>query len=205
MNLAPVTQAPTAGAAAAKTRVQSQGYSVLLISYFLEGFGYIIGATFLVALVQRTTGSPEIARASWVVTGVAAALSAPAWRYAARGGYLPMLVAAFVLQAVGALLPAISNSPVAALAGGLLLGGTFMGITVLSLQYGVILSGKPSAYTVAIMTAVYGVGQILGPFAAGFTSQGKGFSPAFILSSVSLFAAASLLLAQNLRNRKQRD
>ncbi|MDL2317401.1 YbfB/YjiJ family MFS transporter [Desulfovibrio sp. OttesenSCG-928-A18] len=172
-----------------------KGYRLLLFIYFLEGFGYIIGTTFLVALIKDASNSPQLAATSWIVTGCAAAVSAPLWRLAARrGGYLPMLCLSFALQGVGVLLPALFNSVPAALAGGLLLGGTFMGITVLSLQYGVALSGKASAYTVAVMTAVYGVGQIIGPFVAGLAGQGNGFAPAFIISACALFLGAALLL-----------
>ncbi len=181
--------------AAGQKEKQGKAYALLLAAYFLEGFGYIIGATFLVALVQKTTNSPEAARTAWIVTGCAAALSAPLWRYAARKGYCKMLILAFVLQGIGALIPVASDSVIAALSGGLLLGGTFMGIVVLSLQYGVCLSGGSSAHTVAIMTGVYGVGQIIGPFIAGFTARGQGLAPAFILSSVSLFIAVGFLLA----------
>lgn len=177
---------------------QRRGYRILLTAYFLEGFGYIIGTTFLVTLVQTATNSPELAGTAWVITGAAAAISAPLWRYAARKGYLPMLILAFLLQGAGVLLPALSSAPTAILLGALLLGGTFMGITVLSIQYGVILSGKPSAHTIAIMTAIYGAGQILGPFIAGVGAKGKGFGAAFALSSATLFLAAGLLITSHL-------
>lgn len=187
----PLPEAPSES----KPKHQTQrGYIILLVVYFLEGFGYIIGTTFLVALVENTSHSPALANAAWVITGLAAALITPLWRYAARKGYLPMLILAFLLQAGGVLIPAVSATPAAALLGGFLLGGTFMGITVLSLQYAITLSGKSSAHTVAIMTAVYGIGQIAGPFIAGFCSRGEGFTLAFILSSFSLFIAAGLLL-----------
>lgn len=181
---------------------KKRGYALLLTAYFLEGFGYIIGATFLVALVQTTTNSPETASLSWVVTGCAAAISAPLWRLAAGGSYRPMLILALSVQAAGMLLPIASASMGAALGGGLLLGGTFMGITVLSLQYGVSLSGKPSAHTIAFMTAIYGAGQILGPLAAGLLARDQGLSPSFILSSCGLFLAAGLLLAGQIRDRQ---
>ena len=167
-------------------------YNLLTMAYFLEGFGYVIGATFIVAFVQNITDSPEIARASWIMTGVAAAVSVPVWKLLSmRKGYLPMLVLAFTMQAFGVLLPVLSNTAVAALGGGLLLGGTFMGITALTLQYGVLLSGKPSADTVSVMTALFGVGQIIGPMVAG----GMGFQIAFVISAVSLLAAAGILSA----------
>ncbi len=166
-------------------------YRLLIIAYFLEGFGYIIGVTFLVTQVQNVTHSPELAQASWLVTGCAAALSAPLWRVAARRGYLPMLILAFVLQSLGVLLLLLSNSVVSALSGGLLLGGTFMGISVLALQYGCLLSNKPSANTVAVMTGLYAVGQIIGPVVAG----GNGMHTAFLISGLSLLAGAGLLIA----------
>jgi MFS family permease len=186
---------PEKGACVGPVCKPGKGYGILLAAYFLEGFGYIIGTTFLVALVQASTNSPGLASASWIITGCAAAVSAPLWRVAARKGYLPMLILAFALQASGVLLPVLSTAVVSVVAGALLLGGTFMGITVLSLQYGVVLSGRPSAHTVAMMTALYGAGQIIGPFVAGQSARGQGFGFAFVLSSVALFLAVVLLAA----------
>lgn len=179
----------------------ARGYGILLGAYFLEGFGYIIGTTFLVALVHESVQLPGIGRIAWIVTGCAAACSAPLWRLAVRGSYLSVLIPAFLLQAVGMLLPALSASPVAAIAAGLLLGGTFMGITVLSLQYAVMLSGKPRAHTIAVMTAIYGLGQIIGPVVAGVSAKDASFSTAFIISAVSLFIGAGLLLVSAARRK----
>ncbi len=173
-------------------------YHILLVVYFLEGFGYIIGATFLVALVKDITGSADLAIWSWIITGFAAAISAPLWRIFARNNYQSMLILAFLLQAAGTLMPLLSTAPVTILLSGLLLGGTFMGITVLALQYGVTLTSKPSAYTVAVLTFVYGIGQIIGPFSARLGIGGGGFQFPFILSGISLFMAALLLIIGSL-------
>lgn len=197
-NFAPPLSAAT-GNTNAEQKKANPKYILLTAAYFLEGFAYIIGTTFIVALVQEITASPEIAQASWLMTGVAAAISVPIWRLlVARTSYLQMLILAFVLQAAGTFLPILSNTTVAALGGGLLLGGTFMGITALSLQYGIQLSGKPSANTVAIMTIFYGIGQIIGPMVAG----GMGLQIGFIISAVSMLAAAGLLLAASLIKQK---
>lgn len=176
----------------------AKGYYLLILIYFLEGFGYIIGTTFLVSLVKTTTQSASLASSAWIITGIAAAISAPLWRYAARSGYHNMLIIAFLLQGIGVILPILSTAPVVILSGALLLGGTFMGITVLALQYGISLSGKPSAYTIAILTGVYGVGQILGPAVTGLVSHQQGFQTAFILSAISLFLAAILLILKSM-------
>ncbi len=183
----------------------SGAYARVTAAYFMEGFGYIIGATFLVALVRETTKSGLLADAAWILTGLAAAVTAPLWPLAAaRAGRLPMLILAFVLQCAGVALPVFSSSAAAALGGGLLLGGTFMGITVLSLQRGVELSGRPSAHTIAVMTVVYGAGQIIGPFVAGFTARGGGgFALSFGISSLCLFAAACVLGTEYLAGKRK--
>jgi len=203
VNLAPTMQGQAVGAVSGRERRKPQkGYAALLASYALEGFGYIIGMTFLVTLVQTATNSPALAGAVWIIAGVAAAISAPLWRLAARKGYLAMLILALTLQAVGALLPALSTAIPVILLGGLLLGGTFMGIVVLAVQYGVSLSGRSSAHTVAILTGVYGVGQIIGPYVAGASAQGSDFRFAFALSSASLVVAALLLIPNYFSTKK---
>lgn len=184
-----------------KTTGNKGQFAVLLTTYGIEGFGYIIGATFLVALIQQTgaasfSGRAELsslAATAWILTGFSAAFSPLMWRHLARKGYTPVLMAAFILQAVGVLLPALSSARPLILLGAALLGGTFMGITTLSLHYGVLMRDRPSAESVAILTGVYGVGQILGPAVAGISAQEQGFAFAFILSAASLFVATGLL------------
>jgi len=190
-------RAPSAGR---DTRRKPQaGYLTLLAAYALEGFGYIIGMTFFVSLVRTTADSPALAGISWIITGCAAAVSAPLWRAAARKGYRPMLILALLLQAAGSLIPALTTAAPFIVLAGILLGGTFMGVVVLALQYGVTLSGRSSAHTVAMLTGVYGVGQIIGPYVAGVSAQGKSFTFAFALSSASLFLAALLLIANTVK------
>lgn len=75
-----------------------------------------------------------------------------------------------------------------------------MGITVLSLQYGVQISGRPSENTIGLMTALYGIGQIIGPIIAG----GRGFIPAFLIASVCLFIGAALLTIAHFKNLNER-
>jgi predicted MFS family arabinose efflux permease len=194
VNQAPAAQSRAANDGGNKRRKPRAGYFTLLAAYTLEGFGYIIGMTFFVSLVKTTTNSAALAGISWIVAGCAAAVSAPLWRAAARKGYLSMLILALLLQAVGAMLPALTTAAVSIVLAGILLGGTFMGVVVLALQYGVTLSERSSAHTVAILTGLYGVGQFIGPYVAGASAQGKSFAFAFALSSASLFLAALLLV-----------
>jgi Uncharacterised MFS-type transporter YbfB len=69
-----------------------------------------------------------------------------------------LLTTALILQAVGIALPAMSPAVPAALASAVLFGGTFVGITTLSLATGRHLQVP---HAVAVLTAGYGIGQAL--------------------------------------------
>ncbi|WP_430334746.1 YbfB/YjiJ family MFS transporter [Rhodococcus sp. ACT016] len=160
-------------------------------SYFLEGLGYIILGTFLVAAVS--VGDADwTGPAAWVVVGLAAVPSPLLWAWALRCWSAESLLAlALLLQAVSALLPALVSGPAAALIASVLFGGTFMGITLLAMDSALGL-GIPRA--AAALTAIYGLGQILGPLVVA-PMLGDGFRSAFVCAAVVLAAAALLALA----------
>jgi len=73
---------------------------ILALAYFLEGFGYIVSATFIVAIIAVTPGLEGFAPYSWVAVGVAAALSTVFWpAVARRTSYKKALVWAYIIQA----------------------------------------------------------------------------------------------------------
>ncbi|MGF7125064.1 YbfB/YjiJ family MFS transporter [Rhodococcus sp. BE178] len=163
--------------------------------YFLEGLGYIILGTFLVAAVSAG-GAQWTGPAAWVMVGLAAIPSPLLWAKALRRWSAESLLAlALVLQAFSALLPALVAGPVAALIAAILFGGTFMGITLLAMDSALGL-GIPRA--AAALTAVYGLGQILGPLAVT-PMLGDGFRAAFVCAAAVLVVAA--LLAGATRRR----
>jgi MFS family permease len=71
-----------------------------------------------------------------------------------------MLLTALVVQAVGVALPALIGGVAPALLSAFLFGGTFLGIAGIALAIGAELR---VARSVALLTAGYGVGQIVGP------------------------------------------
>jgi MFS family permease len=137
-----------------------RAFGVLLVSYALEGVGYIVAGTFLVAAVEQ--GSPGwLGSGAWVVVGLAAVPSAAVWTGLGRRWSRPgLLCAALVVQAAGIALPALVGGVGAALGSAVLFGGTFIGVSTLALAVGAQLR-FPRA--VALLTAGYSVGQILGP------------------------------------------
>jgi hypothetical protein len=97
-----------------------------------------------------------------------------------------LLVGALVLQTVGIALPAVSGSALAAIAGAVLFGATFVGITTLSLATGRQV-GVTSA--VAVLTAGYSVGQVVGPLAVT-PLLAAGYRPVLLVGAAIVFAAA---------------
>ncbi len=168
--------------------------TLLFTAYFLEGAGYIVTGTFLVAIVERTPGLRGAGTGVWIVVGLAGALSAVLWAMlAARIGYARALVLAYVAQACGILLP-IFGGLGAAVTTAFLFGGTFLGISVLTLTHAGRLIPYGSAQIIGLLTAAYGVGQIVGPVVAGNLAGGtRGFDPALIVASATVFVGGVLL------------
>ena len=96
-----------------------------------------------------------------------------------------LITGALILQAVGIALPALTGTVPAALAAAVLFGATFIGITTLSLATGRHLR-VPRA--IAILTAGYGIGQVLGPLAVEPTLHG-GYHQALLVGAGLVLAA----------------
>lgn len=159
---------------------------LLAAGYFLEGLGYIILGTFLVAAVSAD-GPAWTGPASWVLVGAAAAPSTALWSLARRRFRTEtLLVAALSLQAVSALLPALVGGTVAAAFAAVLFGGTFMGIAMLAMTAGMELGVPRSA---AVLTAAYAVGQIIGPLVVTPLLSG-GYDSAFLTAACVLVVGA---------------
>ncbi|AWT56545.1 major facilitator family protein transporter [Mycolicibacterium smegmatis MKD8] len=161
-------------------------FSLLLISYTLEGVGYIIAGTFLVAAVGQD--APEwLGGSTWLVVGLATVPSAALWAaMSTRWSHPALLTAALFVQAVGIAAAGVAGGVTAALVGAVLFGGTFVGISTLALAAGRMLR-YPRA--VALLTAGYSVGQILGPLVVAPTLH-HGFRPALLVGAVVVSVAA---------------
>ncbi|ONI68758.1 MFS transporter [Kribbella sp. ALI-6-A] len=139
-----------------------RSFAFLLVSYSLEGVGYIIAGTFLVAAIEQT--APGWAgTGAWILVGLAALPSSAFWAWLSHTwSRRSLLVVALLVQAVGIALPAVAGGVVPALISATLFGATFLGVNTTVLSIGAHLR---IARSVAILTTGYSVGQVLGPLA----------------------------------------
>ena len=167
-------------------------FTSLLLAYTLEGVGYIIAGTFLVAAIDQTA-SPSLGSSAWILVGVAAVPSAALWAGLSRIWSRPTLLAvALGAQAIGIALPALIGGTTAALASAVLFGATFLGVATVALATGAHLR-TPRA--VAILTTGYSVGQIAGPVLVTPMLH-HSYQPALLVGAVivAVAAVAALML-----------
>lgn len=180
------------------------GFALMMLTaaYFCEGAGYIVTGTFLVRIARDMPALGDWAPHLWTVVGVAGAPSAMLWAWLGRRiGYLPGLIAAHLLQIVAIVLPALTPEPAAAIVAAILFGGTFMGITALTVGYAAILAPAQPARAIGMLTTVYGIGQVIGPSAAGWLAAGTGSFAAALFGAAASVAIGAVLLAIGARAR----
>ncbi len=187
---------PTAAAAAAVAAAAPTDRRLvrLAIAYGLFGFGYVITATFLVAIVRGTAALRPLEPVVWVVFGLAAAPSVALWTALARRiGISGTFALAALTEALGVLASVAWPSAAGVFLAAVLVGGTFMGLTALGLVRGRELARGDARQVLALMTSAFGLGQILGPSFAGALSDRLGsFLVPSIVAAVALAAAAAL-------------
>ncbi|MFP5076799.1 YbfB/YjiJ family MFS transporter [Rhizobium sp. YIM 134829] len=169
----------------------------LTVSYGLFGFGYVITATFLVAMARQVASNPDLEFLSWLATGLSAAVSVALWRLAVpRIGLVGAYLAGLLLEAVGLVLSVTLPPATAPLVGGLMLGGTFLMITAFGLQIGRALAPQSPRRIIALMTVAFGIGQILGPLVAGRLAESSGtYTLPTLIAAAVLLASALIVTA----------
>ena len=173
------------------------GLGRFVLAYGLFGFGYVTTATFVSDMVRADPLLQPAEQWVWLCVGLTAAPSAPLWNWAGRRwGNGRAFVAACLIEAVGVALSVSGAGIWPVLAAASLLGGTFVGLTAIGLVHVRHLSGGDPRRNLALMTAAFGLGQMIGPTLTGvlYDSLGSYQVP-------SLLAVAALILAAALAAR----
>lgn len=167
----------------------------MLAAYFSSGFGYVISATFMVAIIEKLPLLSGSGGWVWVIVGIAAVPSSFFWdRIAARIGNIPALVLCYVLQILSFVFPVISEGAVANLLSAVMYGGTFVGIVSLTLSIiGRCFPANP-AKAMAKLTLSYGAAQIIAPAIAGYLAAATGSYHSALLAAAGVMAVGIFFL-----------
>lgn len=190
------TLAPTGGTPTTQVQTASAHstgeVALLALAYGVAGFGYIITATFLPVIARQVlVGSPWL-DLFWPLLGcgvIAGALMASRIKQVRdlRG----MLVFCYLMQAAGVAMGQFLPSLLGYALGSLLVGIPFTAITYFAMQEARRVRPQRVAPTIGLLTALYGLGQILGPPLAAYlishaASTSEGFSTALEMAAGSL-------------------
>jgi MFS family permease len=167
----------------------------IIAAYGLFGFGYVVTATFIIAMARRLDHSTLVEPLTWIIVGLLAVPSILVWHLLSlRFGIFRMLRVAYGIEAAGVLLAGLPCGNAALVLGGALLGGTFAGITALGLSVARLADETNKARVIGWMTASFGVGQLLGPAVAGRLAQmTQGFGVPSVVAALLLILGIALL------------
>ncbi len=162
---------------------------LLMAAYFCAGIGYVVSATFIVAIVEQFPELQGKGHWTFMILGLAAAPACVMWDLIARriGVYNSLLIA-FVIQIAGILLPVVYPTAAATIAGAALFGATFIGIVSLVLTIAGRYYPTRPAKMMGKMTITYGIAQIIGPAITGVLAEQSGSY------ADGLYMAAGMLL-----------
>jgi MFS family permease len=140
----------------------------VVVCYCVLGFGYILPATFLPALAREVVDDPQLFGLAWPVFGVAAALSTIATaRLFGRTNRLRVWAVCNLLMAAGVTLPSVWLASVTIAIAALLVGSTFMVVTMIGMQEARARAPGNPTTLLGLMTAAFAIGQLAGPVVSG--------------------------------------
>ncbi len=201
LRLIPTGPAPAPPVNSPDSQAAGPGLVALIAAYGLFGFGYIITATFISSMVRASPDLQPVEPIVWLAVGVSAIPSVALWTWIGRriGNHRSFAIAC-LLESAGVAMSVLASGAAAIVAAAALLGGTFMGITALGLINARHLSAGDPRRNLALMTAAFGLGQIVGPSFAGFAyGVGNSFQFPSLVAAAALAMAALLVLAPHRR------
>jgi len=148
---------------------------LMVSAYFCAGVGFVVSATFTVAIIEAVPTLAGLGAWAWFICGIAATPSVYLWdRVARRFGELPALMAAYTCQISSVVLPAVSDHWLPALMAAALFGGTAIGIVSMTLAFVGKRSPNNPGKAMAQLTLGYGAAQIAGPALTAYAVDATG-------------------------------
>lgn len=165
---------PKTGAAKAGDE-RSRFIRILQLAYFCAGVGYVVTATFLVAIAESM---PELQGQGWLVWLIAGLAATPAcwlWDvFSRRWGQWLALYLAYTLNSVSILMLIVNTSFASVMLSSVIYGASFIGIVSMMLaMVGRVFPENPSR-PMSRLTFSYGIAQMIAPAVVGYLADVEG-------------------------------
>ncbi|WP_417543815.1 YbfB/YjiJ family MFS transporter [Marinobacter sp.] len=159
----------------AGTDERSRFIVILQLAYFCAGVGYVVTATFLVAIAESM---PELSGRGWLIWLIAGLAATPAcwlWDvFSRRWGQWTALYLAYMLNSVSILMLILNTSMASVMLSAVIYGASFIGIVSMMLaMVGRVFPENPSR-PMSRLTFSYGIAQMLAPAVVGYLADVEG-------------------------------
>lgn len=178
---------------------------LLQLSCFCAGVGYVVTATFLVAIAEVSPQWSGRGWMIWLLTGCAAAPACWLWdRLVRRQGDWLALLLAYLLNALSILLLMDTNGLVGIVLSAVIYGASFIGIVSMMLtMVGRLYPDNPSR-PMGRLTFGYGIAQMLAPVVVGYLAQAEGDCFSGLVLALGMISAGAVLLVAAWQVQRQR-
>ena len=172
------------------------GFTLISISYCLYGFGYVAFGTFISTMARTTIGIEVTEPYVWLIVGLSGIPSVFFWNWFSQkiGNDISLFLACSILGS-GVLVSVLFSNPFGILFSSFLFGLTFIPITAMCLLEGQ--KRFPGSFIVstAILTSSFSIGQMIGPYLAGFITDLTGsFYISMYVSGLTLIFGSFLMI-----------
>ena len=168
----------------------------IVVCYGVMGFGYILPATFLPVLARGVIEDPRVFGLAWPLFGATAALSTLlGMRALRRGDRLRTWSWCHFAMGIGVLLPAVWANAFTIASSAVLVGATFMVITLAGVQEMRARVPQQALQAIGRITTAFALGQIAGPVLSSLMlrASAQGLQLALATGALALLVSGAWL------------
>lgn len=189
------------GKARTSGRVPRTEMPMFAVAYGLAGFGYIVTATYLPVIAKNAIPDSPLLTVFWPLFGISAVVgSLLASRVRKSADARLYLIGSYLVQAAGVAMSVVWEDAVGLALSSILVGVPFTAISYFAMNEVRRIRSSHHARYMGLLTAVFAVGQIMGPPVVGaiFARQvnsDSAFALALGIASITLVVGAVILVA----------
>lgn len=201
MSIWPLVEAKRIGGAANATvsgTLDLRGLYPSMIAYFLFASGYIVYITFIFEWIHIQHMSLAFGTLVWVLLGLGVIGSPFVWRRVLGSWNPPVtLAASCAVTLIGTLVPTITTSAFGIVISAVLFGlGVFIAPSSIAVLAHRVMVPNQWAKTLTLFTAVFSIGQAIGPVLAGWVADRFSLDGALLFGAALLGGATLVALVQ---------